>query len=85
MGTNVTRYEPSLALFVPDHSPIVFYERIADVAREALVEGGMLYFEVHATYASEVAECLTERGFEGVQITEDFFSKPRIVSGRKTN
>ena len=83
MGTNVTRYEPSLALFVPDHSPIVFYERIADVAREALVEGGGIYFEVHETYASEVAECLTERGFVEVQITEDFFSKPRIVSGRK--
>ena len=85
MGTNVTCYEPSLALFVPDHSPIVFYERIADVAREALVEGGMLYFEVHETYASEVAGCLADRGFVEVQITEDFFSKPRIVSGRKTN
>ncbi len=83
MGANVTRYEPSLALFVPDHSPIVFYERIADVARVALAEGGMLYFEVHETYASEVAGCLAERGFEEVQITEDFFSKPRIVSGRK--
>ncbi|MBQ5670714.1 MAG: peptide chain release factor N(5)-glutamine methyltransferase, partial [Tidjanibacter sp.] len=59
-------HEPSLALFVPDHSPIVFYERIADVAREALVEGGALYFEVHETYASEVAECLAERGFEEV-------------------
>ena len=46
-------------------------------------EGGALYFEVHETYASEVAECLTERGFVEVQITEDFFSKPRIVSGRK--
>ncbi len=83
MRANVVDHEPSLALFVPDHSPIIFYERIADVAREALVEGGGIYFEVHETYASEVAECLTERGFVEVQITEDFFSKPRIVSGRK--
>ncbi len=83
MGVNVTNFEPSLALFVPDHSPIVFYERIANVAREALVEGGGLYFEVHETYASEVAQCLVERGFVEVQITDDFFSKPRIVSCRK--
>ena len=33
MRANVVDHEPSLALFVPDHSPIVFYERIADVAR----------------------------------------------------
>lgn len=83
MGCNVVDYEPSQALFVPDHSPIVFYERIADVASEALMKGGRLYFEVHEKYASEVAEALVCRGFVEVQIISDFFSKPRIVSCRK--
>lgn len=83
MARNVVGYEPSLALFVPDESPIVFYERIADVARVALVAGGALYFEVHERYASEVAECLVGRGFVEVEVIEDFFSKPRIVSARK--
>lgn len=83
MARNVVGYEPSLALFVPDHSPIMFYERIADVARVALVAGGALYFEVHERYASEVAECLVCRGFVEVKVIEDFFFKPRIVSARK--
>lgn len=83
MARNVVGYEPSLALFVPDHSPIMFYQRIADVARIALVAGGALYFEVHERYASEVAECLVCRGFVDVEVIEDFFSKPRIVSARK--
>lgn len=83
MARNVVGYEPSLALFVPDHSPIMFYQRIADVALVALVAGGALYFEVHERYASEVAECLVCRGFVEVEVLEDFFSKPRIVSARK--
>lgn len=83
MAVNVTDYEPSLALFVPDESPIMFYERIADVALKALVGGGGLYFEIHEKYASEVAECLVCRGFVEVKIIEDIFSKPRIVSCRK--
>ena len=83
MAVNVVRYEPSLALFVPDESPIVFYERIADVALKALVAGGGLYFEVHEKYASEVAQCLVCRGFVEVKVIEDIFSKPRIVSCRK--
>ena len=83
MAVTVTDYEPSLALFVPDESPIMFYERIADVALKALVCGGGLYFEIHEKYASEVAQCLVCRGFVEVKVIEDIFSKPRIVSCRK--
>ena len=79
MWTNVVDYEPSLALFVPDESPIIFYERIADVALSALVGGGRLYFELHENYAAEVADALRSRGFVEVEVVADMNSKPRML------
>lgn len=83
MERNVTEWEPHLALFVPDESPIIFYERIADVAKRGLKVGGSLYFEVHERLAERVARMLKERGFGGVEIVNDLNRKPRIVLCRK--
>lgn len=83
MERNVTEWEPHLALFVPDESPIIFYERIADVATQGLKVGGSLYFEVHERLADSVARMLKERGFGGVEIVNDLNRKPRIVLCRK--
>lgn len=83
MERNVTEWEPHLALFVPDESPIIFYERIADVAKQGLKVGGSLYFEVHERLAERVSRMLKERGFDGVEIVNDLNRKPRIVLCRK--
>lgn len=83
MWTNVVDYEPSMALFVPDDKPIVFYERIADVASVALVSGGRLYFEVHENFAHQVAEAVRQRGFVDVEVVADINSKPRMLRCRK--
>lgn len=83
MAHNVTEWEPHMALFVPDQSPLLFYERIADVAKVGLREGGELYFEVHERLADHVARMLEERGFGGVRIVNDLNGKPRIVLCRK--
>ena len=40
MHANVLDYEPSLALFVPDGNPLLFYEKIAEIAAQNLTEGG---------------------------------------------
>ncbi len=79
MWRNVVDYEPSMALFVPDENPIVFYERIADVAWEALVSGGKLYFELHETTAHDVAAMARRRGFCEVEVVADINSKPRML------
>lgn len=47
MEANVIGHEPDLALFVSDDNPLVYYSRIAEVGREALVAGGRLYFEIN--------------------------------------
>ena len=83
MWRNVVDYEPSMALFVPDESPIIFYERIAEVAWKALVSGGKLYFELHETTAFEVAEMARRRGFCEVEVVADMNSKPRMLRCRK--
>ena len=44
MHANVLDYEPSLALFVPDDNPLLFYEKIVELAAQNLSQGWALYF-----------------------------------------
>ena len=84
MRRNVTEYEPEMALFVDDTTPLLFYEAIADKAPRLLTEGGYLMFEVHEDYAAETAEMLRKRGFESVEIRDDFRGKPRMICCQKS-
>ena len=79
MARNVTDYEPSEALFVPDERPLVYYERIADVALVALRNGGKLYFEIHERLAEETAQMLREKGLCDVTLHKDMNGKPRMI------
>lgn len=79
MAGNVTRYEPSLALFVADEDPLIFYDRIGQIGTETLSKGGHLLFEVHEGYATEVADLLGTLGYLDVIVIRDLFDKPRIV------
>lgn len=83
MAHNVTDFEPSEALFVPNESPLVYYERIADIALVGLRKGGKLYFEIHEKFDKETATMLHEMGFEDVVVHNDLNSKPRMVVCRK--
>jgi len=80
MSKNVLDFEPDMALFVDDSEPIVFYERIADLAKESLVDNGMLYFEIHEEYGGEVVESLRSKGFENVVVYQDLQGKDRMIS-----
>lgn len=84
MARNVVDFEPSVALFVPDDKPLVFYERIADLALVGLREGGKLYFEIHERLALETVAMLREKGFQEVELHQDMNSKPRMVVCRKS-
>lgn len=46
MSANVLEWEPELALFVPDDSPLLFYRKIAELGRDMLVSGGRLYLKL---------------------------------------
>ena len=76
---NVKQFEPSLALFVPDHDPLLFYKRIIECSRLCLNSGGKLYFEIHEHYGEEVAQLCREKGFEWINIVKDLNGKDRII------
>lgn len=47
MPRSVTQYEPAQALFVPTENPLIFYEKIAKLAKENLKPNGYVYLEIH--------------------------------------
>lgn len=79
MQTQVEAFEPSIALFVPDKDPLLFYRAIAALAKEKLEPGGKLYFEIHESYGPEVVEMLQKKGFVHVLLRQDMFGKNRMV------
>lgn len=83
MARNVTGYEPSLALFVPDSDPLLFYRCIARYASRTLREGGRLLFECNTLYAGDVCRMLQREGFVSAVGADDCFGKPRFVDGSK--
>ena len=58
MCENVLGYEPHEALFVPDESPLLFYEKIARDGIQLLTPGGKLYFEINETQGANCARML---------------------------
>lgn len=83
MERHVTDHEPSLALFVPDENPLLFYTRIAGIAMKGLVNGGRLYFEINPRFAGALEQMLLAEGFEQVNVINDLSGKQRIAVAEK--
>jgi release factor glutamine methyltransferase len=79
MSTSTVEYEPHLALFVKNENPIIFYEKIADFAKQNLHINGKLYFELNEFNANDVREMLTNKGFQHIIIKKDFAGKDRML------
>ena len=76
---NVQEYEPAMALFVEDDTPLLFYEKIALFAKSHLAKKGQLFMEVHEKFSNQVAGYLENNGYSTC-ILKDIFGKDRIVS-----
>lgn len=83
MPEHVLAHEPSLALFVSDEDPLLFYKTIADFALEKLESGGMLFFECNEFNAAQVATMLSEKGFEELVLKKDLSGADRMVAGKR--
>lgn len=79
MENNVLGYEPHLALFVPNDRGLLFYERIADIAKTALTKNGRLYFEINSAKGLETLEMLSTKAYNNISLIKDLSGNDRIV------
>ena len=79
MKDNVLLHEPHLALFVSDIQPLVFYEKIAQLAVEHLAEGGRLYFEINQYLGSEMVTMMENMGFRDIRLKKDLSGNDRVL------
>ena len=82
MANNVLKYEPHLALFVPDKNPLKYYDTIAEIATKRLNQNGLLYFEIHEQKGSEILKILKDKGFKSVELKQDLQGKDRMVKAK---
>lgn len=75
---NVINFEPHIALFVPDESPLLFYEKIAAFGRNKMHHNGKIYLETHEDNAYKVAE-IFRKNYSTVMIRKDIFGKERML------
>ncbi|AWW31034.1 peptide chain release factor N(5)-glutamine methyltransferase [Echinicola strongylocentroti] len=83
MHKNVLEYEPSLALFVSNADPLIFYRTITSKGLDALKPDGKLYFEINEALASEMEELVSELGYQNIKVHQDLQGKDRILSAQK--
>lgn len=84
MDANVLDYEPHSALFVPDDNPLLFYKAIADIAVDALVKSGGLYFEINPRHADDMITMLNSKGLVDIRSHRDISGKIRFIDCRKS-
>lgn len=76
---NVLDNEPHLALFVADENPLVFYKKIADLAKKHLTKDGLLFFEINQYLGKETVNMLQEKGFSNIELKKDLFGNDRMI------
>ncbi len=76
---NVLDNEPHLALFVEDNDALIFYKKIAELAKISLVENSQLYFEINQYLAKETIELLENLGFKNIELRQDIYGNDRMI------
>lgn len=76
---NVLDYEPHLALFVEDDDALLFYRKIAQLAKQNLSENGKLYFEINQYLGKETVSLLENLGFKNIELKKDIYGNDRMI------
>ncbi len=79
MQQNVLSNEPHIALFVKDENPLLFYDKIAELAKNYLTKNGVLYFEINQYLGRETVDLLKSKGFKNIEVKKDIYGVDRMV------
>ena len=79
MRKNVLDYEPSVALFVPDSDPLLFYRAASRWGRRFLRPDGEGIVEINESLGEQTEAVFKDARYGKTQIVRDFFSKYRFV------
>lgn len=78
MQDQVKNFEPSIALFVSNEDPLVYYRMIARLGKQFLSNNGQLFFEIHYDQAKKIINLLDEMGYHAAS-RQDMFGKDRMI------
>jgi release factor glutamine methyltransferase len=81
MAEHVLNHEPSLALFIPDNDPLLFYKKLWENQSTLLQDDGFFAFEIHEAQAEAMLQLTQGQG----EIVQDMQGKNRFFYYKKIN
>ena len=79
MKQNVLSYEPELALFVDDVSPLKYYESILNFSLNNLHSQGQIFFETNENYKYESNKLAQNYEYNIIEFKLDSHKKNRFL------
>jgi len=78
MQDQVLNFEPSIALFVSNEDPLIYYRAIAKIGKQSLSKNGQLFFEIHFDQGKAILALLDELNYHA-ELRQDSFGKNRMI------
>ena len=79
MKQNVLNYEPEIALFVDDVSPLKYYESVIKFSLNNLNSQGQIFFETNENYKDELNKLAQNYEYNIIEFKLDINNKNRIL------
>ena len=58
---------------------LIFYKKIADLAKIHLTKNGFLFFEINQYLGKETIEMLEKKDFSTIELRKDLFGNDRMI------
>ena len=68
---------------MPNEDPLLFYDKISDLAMPNLPVDGKLYFEINEKFGSDICSMLDKKGFVDIELKKDVNNKERMIKSVK--